>query len=317
MQNSNRRLSGLGLSAATLLFSCASAAAPAVDSSPEVVVTLGGAPFATVHVRAEPRPFVYPLIGPGGVPMTRAFPMEVVDGEEQDHSHHQSMWFAHGDVNGYDFWHGKENRERIVWDGSQSVERDDSRCRVRAGYRWLVDEDSLICTEEREFVFAEADGARTVDVSVTLTPGTEPLVLGDTKEGSFALRVHRALRVTGEHATGTLINSEGQEGQAVWGKRARWIDDSGTVDGQEAGVAIFDHPQNPRHPTWWHARTYGLLGANPFGVHDFENKAKGTGAMTVPVGESLCLRYRVVLHGGGWDAARLDAAYASWSAGNN
>ncbi|MFT7670129.1 MAG: hypothetical protein ACI8X5_002836 [Planctomycetota bacterium] len=317
MQRANRRLSGLGLSAATLLFSCASASTLGDDSSREVEVTLGGVSFATVHMRAEPRPYVYPLIGPGGVPLTRGFPMKVVEGETQDHPHHQSMWFAHGNVNGYDFWHGEENRERIVWDGNQRVERDGSYCRVGASYRWLVGEDTLVCTEEREYVFAQADGARTVDVSVTLTPGEEPLVMGDTKEGTFALRVHPALRVTGEHATGRLINSEGQVGQAVWGKRARWIDDSGTVDGQQVGLAIFDHPENPRHPTWWHARTYGLLGANPFGVHDFENKAAGTGALTVPVGESLCLRYRVVLHGAGWDAARVEAAYTDWTAEDN
>ncbi|HEX5054429.1 MAG TPA: DUF6807 family protein, partial [Planctomycetota bacterium] len=98
----------------------------------------------------------------------------------------------------------------------------------------------------------------------------------------------------------------------VWGKRARWIDDSGTIDGQAVGIAMFDHPSNASFPTWWHARTYGLLAANPFGVHDFENKPAGAGALTVPVGGSLELRYRVVLHGAGWDGPRLEAAYAQW-----
>lgn len=277
-----------------------------------VLVTLDGAPFASVHRAAEPRPFVFPIHGPGGVPMTRSFPMAEVAGEETDHPHHQSLWFAHGDVNGFDFWTGKAHRERMVWDGKETIEPVGRSCRVRCGYRWLVDDDTLVCTEERELVFGGVDDARTIDVTVTLRPAQTPMVLGDTKEGTFAVRVQPALCVESKTATGKLINSEGQADVAVWGKRARWIDDSGTIDGKKVGVAMFDHPDNHGHPTWWHARTYGLLAANPFGVHDFEQKPAGTGTLTVPVGESLRLRYRVLLHGAGWDAARIEAAWKAW-----
>ena len=114
--------------------------------------------------------------------------------------------------------------------------------------------------------------------------------------------------------TAVLVNSEGQRDGAVWGRRARWIDTLGTVDGQAVGLAMFDHPANHAHPTWWHARTYGLLAANPFGVHDFEKRPKGTGTLTVPVGGALCLRYRVLLHGAGWDTERLDAAWRAFAA---
>ena len=30
-------------------------------------------------------------------------------------------------------------------------------------------------------------------------------------------------------------------------------------------VTLMDHPSNLRHPTWWHARDYGFMAANPFG----------------------------------------------------
>jgi hypothetical protein len=33
---------------------------------------------------------------------------------------------------------------------------------------------------------------------------------------------------------------------------------------------MMDHPSNPRFPTYWHARDYGLFSLNPFGVRDFE-----------------------------------------------
>ncbi|HEX6813552.1 MAG TPA: PmoA family protein [Planctomycetota bacterium] len=306
---------GAGLAAA--LFALAACAAPGITARLEhdvAHVTIGGAPFASVHLAAQPRPYVFPILGPDGVMMTRSFPMAEVAGEERDHPHHQSLWFAHGSVNGFDFWVGKAHRERLEWNGVCDIDNEPTRCRLRCGYRWLADGDTLVCTEERELVFAGGD-ARTIDVSVTLRPGSQPLVLGDTKEGTFALRVHPALCVESKTATGKLVNSEGQQNRDVWGKKARWIDDSGTVEGKQVGVAMFDHPANHGYPTWWHARTYGLLAANPFGVHDFEGKPAGTGNVTVPVGGRLTLRYRVLLHGSGWDQQRLEAAWQAWSTG--
>lgn len=279
-----------------------------------VRVTCDGEPFATVNVRAEPRPFVFPVLGPGGVPITRSYPMADVEGEAVDHPHHVSLWFAHGDVNGFDFWSGVAHRERQVLTGAPVLEHEGGRAHVRCTYRWLADADTLVATEERDLVFATADGARTIDAVITLRPGAAPLVFGDTKEGTFALRVRPALTVDNQAAKATLANSEGQRDGEVWGKRARWIADAGTAAGAAVGVALFDHPKNHAHPTWWHARTYGLLAANPFGVHDFEKKPAGTGNLTVPVGGSVTLRYRVLLHGAGWDAARIDAAWRAWSA---
>lgn len=70
-------------------------------------------------------------------------------------------------------------------------------------------------------------------------------------------------------------------------------------------VAIFDHLTNPRHPTWWHAREYGLIAANPFGIHDFENRSNAeVGNLTIPKGESVTFLYRVLLHKG--DASEAD-----------
>lgn len=280
-----------------------------------VAITVRGAPFATVQTAAEPRPFVFPLLGPGGVAMTRCFPMAEAPNEERDHPHHQSLWFAHGAVDGADFWQGKAHGERQQRDGAPVVTTEADGCTVRCRYRWLADATTLLA-EERALHFGAdaADQLRWIDVDVTLRAGDRAVRLGDTKEGTFALRVHPALRVDGKVATGTLVDSEGRTNGAVWGKRARWIDDHGTIDGRAVGIAMFDHPDNLRHPTWWHARTYGLLAANPFGVHDFERAKAGTGDFELAAGATLRLRYRVLLHGDGFDAARLDAEWQRWAA---
>ena len=84
----------------------------------------------------------------------------------------------------------------------------------------------------------------------------------------------------------------------VWGKRSDWVDYSGTLDGEKVGIVMMDHPGNPRHPTYWHSRAYGLHSINPFGVHDFLNDKAQDGSLTLQPGEHVRFRYRVVVHPG-------------------
>jgi sugar phosphate isomerase/epimerase len=288
------------------------AAVTAAATANGLQVTVDGAPFALVHTDTAPLPYVGPLLGPGGVPVTRPVPLVPVPGGSNDHPHHRSLWFAHGDVNGFDFWHGKGRRERIEPDGAPQVDNRGATVAVQSRHRWLVDDATLVCRDERELVFGADAGHRWVDVTLTLRADTTPVVFGDTKEGTFALRLHDTLRANA--GTGALLtNSDGLAGDAIWGKRARWIDASGKVDGIAVGVAMFDHPQNHAHPTWWHARTYGLLAANPFGVHDFEKQPAGTGALTIAAGDSRTWRWRVLLHDDSWTKERLDTAWRAFA----
>ena len=272
-------------------------------------VTLDGAPFASLVVGGDPKPYVYPLHGPGGVPLTRSYPLrEGVPNEATDHPHHVSFWFAHGDVDGFDFWHGSGRGERQVL-SSHVVEEDASGVTITASYLWET-EDGPLLVERRALTFGGTDERRTIDVDLTLWPaGPRTTTLGDTKEGTFALRLHPALRLKGPVATATIRNAAGQVDGACWGQQAAWVDYSGTVDGREVGVAILDHPENLRHPTWWHARDYGLFAANPFGAHDFSGAPRGSGAHTLEPGDSLRLRYRVLLHAGPGEPEALAAEW--------
>ena len=79
------------------------------------------------------------------------------------------------------------------------------------------------------------------------------------------------------------------------------------------GIAVFDHPSNPRHPTWWHALYYGLVTANPFGIHSFEKKPKGTGDMRIPSGQSVTFCYRFLFHAGDVKQANIAGEYESFA----
>jgi hypothetical protein len=112
-----------------------------------------------------------------------------------------------------------------------------------------------------------------------------------------------------------MVNSEGKVGvDQIWGKRANWVDYSGEVDGESLGIAIFDNPANLKHPTYWHARDYGLFAVNPFGEHEFYHDPKRDGSVTIAVGESLTFRFRVVIHHGDATEAQIAAAYNAYAA---
>ena len=282
-----------------------------------------GAPFVAVleredHVRIEvgdqlfteyrfadgPRAFFHPVLAADGRAMTRGYPMAWREGEAKDHPHHQALWFAHGSVNGVDFWHDPNAEMRLL-----KIEDVFSRSGLggfTAVHDWIAPDGSTVLHDRRVFRFhagaageGVAAGERWIDWDLRLTaPANAPVRFGDTKEGTMAFRVAASMRVDGEVATGRLVNAAGQKDGRAWGKRSPWLLANGLLDGRPAAVAILEHPRNFRFPTWWHAREYGLLAANPFGAHDFEGAPAGAGDFELAAGETLRLRYRFVLAAG-------------------
>lgn len=290
-----------------------------------VVVTVDGRPFTAYVFAGHRKPILFPVVGPGGAAMTRSWPLvEGVAGEPQDHPHHESIWFTHGAVNGIDFWashprgqgpqHRADNRiehvELVACAGGPVA-------RIETRNRWVKADGTVVCTDSRTVQFTAAADVRTIDYAVTIHADHGPVIFGDTKEGTFGLRVPATLQTKDANgsrgAAGKIVNSAGQRDADAWGKAARWIAYSGPVDGRTVGVAIGDHPANLRHPSRWHARDYGLVAANPFGLHDFTGAPKGSGDYTLPAGESRTFRYLVVLHEGDPEAAGIEARWQRWA----
>ena len=170
--------------------------------------------------------------------------------------------------------------------------------RLGLEYAWKDPEGAVLLVERRRIEFGAEERFRWMDFELLFRAPNGDVTFGDTKEGFFAMRMAPELQLAGPVATATAVNSEGVEGKEVWGKRAAWVHYQGTVGGAPVGIAMFDHPKNFRHPTWWHARDYGLVAANPFGAHDFEEEPEGTGDYVLKRGESLRLRYRIWIHSG-------------------
>jgi hypothetical protein len=267
----------------------------------KLVIEIGGHPFAEYIYQNVNKPYLYPVLGPEGQSMTRHWPMENVPGEEHDHPHHRSLWYAHGNINGQDFWSETPKSGKTVHQKFELIQSGPEVGIVRSLNKLVGNDGKVVCTDERTFRFYNRSDQRLFDFEITIRATEGPITFGDTKEGTMAMRLAESMRLKGPKGApgqGHIVNSEGVRDDATWGKRARWCDYYGPVGGKIVGVAIFDNPANPRFPTWWHVRDYGLFAANPFGVHDFERKPAGTGNLTVPVGSSITFRYRFYIHDG-------------------
>jgi len=281
----------------------------------KVKVEINGQPFTEYNFKDTPFPYFYPVIGPTGVNITRHWPMKEAEGEPRDHIHHRSLWFTHGAVNGQDFWSGKN--EKIVHDKFLEFNSSSQVGVIKSQNKWVASNGQIVCTDKRTYKFYSRGDCRMMDFEITIHASNGDVVFGDTKEGSMAIRVAATMQAD-KVGKGHFVNAEGQRDEKdAWGKRAAWCDYYGPVDGQVVGVAIFDHPQNPRHPTWWHVRAYGLFAANPFGIHDFEKKPAGIGNLTVKAGESVTFRYRFYFHKGDDKQAKVAELYREYATENS
>ena len=288
-----------------------------MDDGTKAVVTVDGELFTEYCYSGYAKPILYPVLGPDQAPMTRSYPMvKGIENEATDHPHHKSIWYTHDEVNEVRFWmesgEGKTDA-RVGTQVQTSIKIDGST--ITSTNEWKDGQGETVCSDKRVLAFSATEDARMIDYDVTWVASAGDIHIGDTKEGTMGIRTHPQLRLKAnpkrgnKEVSGQSVNSEGVRDREMWGKRAAWVDYWGTVENKLVGVAIFDHPSNPRHPTWWHARDYGLVAANPFGVNHFEGKPDGTGDMTIKSGETLSFRYRFVFHKGDVENAKIAAAY--------
>jgi len=281
-----------------------------------VDVEIDGKPYTSLFFGPETtKPYLHPLRAADGKVVTRHYPMAKKEGEETDHVHQRGLWYSHGEVNGVDFWANDPSQQgpkkgKIVFKqlGKLTGGRAGS---VSASFEWVDAGGKPMVRDDRTYTFHASPNLRMVDVDIRLT-GIEKAHFGDTKEGTFAIRL--ATEMNGKH-TGEMRSAEGAVGEkAVWGKRSPWVDYCGKVEGETLGVAIFDHPSNPKHPTYWHSRDYGLFAANVFGEHDFYSDKSRDGSMTLEPGKSWRFRYSIVIHSGNTDSARVPDLYKEFAA---
>ena len=322
-----KKIAGLNLLALIAFGLAPPRAAASVEvkrSGDRIDVLIGGHLFTSYCFgAATAKPYLFPLRSAQGTVVTRSFPMTSdIPGEDHDEPHQRAMYFAHGDINGYDFWgeaefprwsrHPTSTFGRTVFRKLEDIQSGPDSGTLRAEFDLVTSDGQVIAAETQAYTFKGDGRSRVIDCEFTVRANHGPVKMGDTKEGTFAIRVVKAL----DSPPGRMVNSESAVGEkAVWGKRADWVDYYGNVAGENVGIAIFDNPKNLRHPTYWHARHYGLLAANPFGLKEFLHDRHQDGSYVIAAGGSLTLRYRVFIHHGDFQEARVADAYRKYTAG--
>ncbi len=293
----------------------------------QVEVFIGGELFTTYYFSTTvAKPYLMPLRTPSGVILTRDFPVGNDIGkanpkESSFEPHQRPLYFGHGNIDGLDFW-GEQAFARYYDDHArqafghmvvQNVAIEPFTNRLSARFRLDGPNQRVIGEETQSYAFSGDAQARIIDCEFVLRASAGPLVLGDTKEGTFGIRLRKELSAPNDH----MINSNGARGEpAIWGQSADWVAYSGSVSGQQVGIAVFDAPSSFRHPTTWHARAYGLFAANPFGRRAFTRDKTQDGSWTIPEGQSITFRYRVVLYDGVLPAERLAEMYRKYAESN-
>ena len=243
------------------------------------------------------------MTGPNGQNMLRDWPLKKDrSGEAHDHIHHQGIFIGHERISGANFWHIDKPNSGSIEEGRVIETRSGKdRAIIKTLNAWKNKNGETVVADTRTLSFFGNATSRTIDLELFLHATNGPVQIDPFKDGVFAIRTHTDLRLTPSpkdgvnKVFGNALNSEGDRGKAVWGKRADWVHYYGTIEGKPAGIAFLSHPTNPskgNQKGWWHARDYGLISANPFAPE----KIKGDGGRTIPKGQSLGFRYQIIFH---------------------
>ncbi len=291
-------------------------------------IEINGKPYADFVVKSDEamKPYLYPLRAASGTIVTRHWPMDKVDAiEPVDHQHQRGVWFGPDMVNGYDFWNNEFSYKnpKAGWTKFNklgAVKSGKKEGSIAATFDWMDPKGTKIVEESRLMTFHDDPKLRIIDFDIDLTAVTK-VKFGDGKDCCFGIRLSPQLQETKTIKTrgkpdqvipgpaGVITNAEGKTTEkAVWGKPSDWCDDSGEIDGEKLGIAIFDNPKNSRRARW-HVRGYGLFAANPFGVSAFTGDKSQDGSVTLEPGQKLHFKYRVVIHPAGTDLAKLYSEY--------
>ncbi len=246
-----------------------------------------------------PRPFFYPFVGPSGASLTR-----MGHPGAPNHEHHRSIWFAHHQVLGIDFWSDVTSSTIRQKDWLCYVDGDDAASlAVKLGWYDGHDPAELLEQEVIATLRPADDNEMLFEIQTTFRPTAEMLEFGRTNFGFLAVRVAKS--IAAHFGAGELTNSDGLRGEPeIFGKPARWMDYSGPVASSSGasrttatdGITFFDHASNPRFPTPWHVREDGWMGAAPC-LND---------ALLTTKQQPMMLRYLLHAHGGEVDASRAE-----------
>lgn len=252
---------------------------------------------AAYQFDSAPKPYMHPLLTRAGRCVTRI--------EPPDHVWHRGLWWTIKFINDENFW-----EEQPPFGSQRSVtppvveSESSTTTRLTHALHWVTPGGEVVIDEQRTIRY-ERDATKPlirVDWSTRLTPRPE-VTLDRTPFTTWGGYGGLSFRAAEDFVNARFITPDGSTPPALLGDAHPWL----ALDGEltessnaAVGIAIFDHPCNPRYPTPFYAKSSpGFTFANAaFLFH---------GPLTLAAGEALALRQRVLVSDGRWDHAMLAA----------
>jgi len=248
-----------------------------------------------------PKPYLHPVRTLAGDVVTAFRP--------HDHRWHKGVQMTATDVSGENFWGGNTylRDQGYVALPNVGTMRHDEFTSTDSGFEetlsWFTEAGENWVRESRSLTVRDVeDDAWTLEFATTLTNlRAEPLVFGSPTTNGRELAGYTGFFWRGPRSftEGTVIAADGGSGQEMMGKAARWLAFVGQHDevDRSSTLLFIDHPENKN--THWFVRSTPFAAVNPsFAFFD---------TVEVAAGESLSLRYRLVVATGEWDREHLES----------
>lgn len=284
-----------------LTFRTAHSQVTAVRVGNRIDVSISGNLF-TQYILSEDEkyPYFFPVNGPSGFSVTSM--------RNGLYPHHSSLFFACDRVNGGNYWQEgldrgqiRTLRAEIRKTGGDSVVIENECIWSRPGAESpLRDVRTIIITAPSKEVFQ-------IDFEIRLDMLMD-VKIEKTNHSFFSARMAPECSVANG---GSMVNAEGNRGETgdngTFGKKSPWMDCYGTRNGKTEGMAILQHPSNPGYPAPWFTRDYGFFSPTPMYW-----PADETAGTNLKKGDSLQMRYRVLVHSGDTQAAGIGEAFRQY-----
>lgn len=250
------------------------------------------------------KPFLHPVRTPDGGLVSQDAP--------PDHPWHHGLWFAVKFVNEDNFWEEYDPFGTVRPAGPPSFQPAGEGLQAVTSYEWIRPAGGQpVLVDERTLTHRPLEpDAYAIDVTVTLRPRVD-VVLDRTPYQGWGGYGGLALRGPGDWHDTRLLLSDGTMHERIIGEPAPWCDLSGTFpSGRTGGVAVLDHPANPRHPVPWYGSTRSAVYGDEGWSNFFNAAFLFHEPLALSAGQELTVRHRVVVHDG---IAHLDRVGA-WAA---
>jgi putative heme-binding domain-containing protein len=266
-----------------------------LESSPTKLVVRAQAPgqsdwieLATYVTETNSRPYLHPVRDASGrVVLTEDRPA--------DHPWQHGIFTGFHRVNGFNYWKEDEGKQRFV--RLLDMKEGPGRVSWRALVELVAPNGSVVLDEEDSITIhaPESADAYVIDFDLLLRAKEEDVTFGKFFVGGLAVR----MPWDKANPRQTHLNSNGLRDRACEQQRAAWCNVERPFGDETFGIAVFDHPANPNHPSGWRADEQGLINPNVSALGDW----------TLPAKQTQRFQYRLLVYRGSATREQLAARF--------